>query len=139
MRHKLIPGAMALLFAIGVHVTTIQDAQASAAAFFKCKFAQGATMDQLVEATAAFVAAAKEDGHEGYSVRFLSPVFASDISPGTFWWVGVAGNLAAIGAINDYWDSDANTEHRDRFGELSAGCSVSSLHVVTEVGEGMEE
>ena len=138
MRHKLFLGAMALLFAIGVQVTAMQDAQAEAAAFFKCKFAEGATMEQLVTATEAFVAAAKENGHEGYSVRFLSPVFASDITRGTFWWVGVGPNLAAIGAINDYWDSEANTEHRDRFGELSADCTVASLHVVTNVGGGME-
>ena len=76
MRHKLFLGAIAFLFAIGLHVTTIQHAQASAAEFFKCKLAEDATMEQLVTATEAFLAAAKENGHEGYSVRFLSPVFS---------------------------------------------------------------
>lgn len=139
MRHKFFLAAIAFLFAIGLHVTTIQDAQASAAEFFKCKLAEDATMEQLVTATEAFLAAAKENGHEGYSVRFLSPLFSSDISPGTYWWVGVGPNLAAIGAINDYWTSDANKEHRDRFGELSPSCETASLHVVTNVGEMMEE
>ncbi len=139
MRHKFFVGAIALVFAIGVHVTTIQTAQAAAAEFFKCTLAEDATMEQLVTATEAFLATAKENGHEGYSVRFLSPLFSSDISPGTFWWVGVGPNLAAIGAINDYWTSNANKEHRDRFGELSPSCETSSLHVVTNVGETMEE
>ena len=139
MGHKLFVGAIALVFAVGIQVTTIQTAQAAAAAFFKCKFADGATMAQLVTATEAFVATVKENGHEGYSVRFLSPVFSSDISPGTFWWVGVGPDLATIGAINDFWDSEANTVHRERFGELSSGCTTSSLHVVTNVGETMEE
>ncbi len=139
MRKKLLRGAAAIAVAAGMNLATMQVAQASAAEFFKCKLAEDATMEQLVTATEAFLAAAKENGHEGYSVRFLSPLFSSDISPGTFWWVGVGPNLAAIGAINDYWTSDANKEHRDRFGELSAGCTVSSLHVVTNVGEMMEE
>lgn len=139
MGHKLFVGAIALVFAIGVQVTTIQTAQAAAAEFFKCKLAEDATMEQLVTATEAFLATAKENGHEGYSVRFLSPVFSRDTSRGTFWWVGVAPDLTAIGAINDYWPSDANTEHRDRFRELSADCTVASLHVVTNVGQTMEE
>ena len=139
MRHKLFVGAIALVFAIGVQVTTIQTAQAAAAEFFKCKLAEGATMEQLVTATEAFLATAKENGHEGYSVRFFSPVFSRDISPGIFWWVGVGPNLAAVGAINDYWFSDANKEHRDRFGELSPSCETGSLHMVTNVGEMMEE
>ena len=124
--------------AAGMNLAAIGAVNASAAEFFKCKFAEGATMDQLVEATAAFLVDAKANGHEDYSVRFLSPVYSSDITAGTFWWVGVALNLAGAGAINDYWDSDANTAHRERFGELSTGCSMSSLHVVTNVGE-MEE
>ncbi|MCH8203350.1 MAG: hypothetical protein IH996_09615 [Proteobacteria bacterium] len=139
MKRKYLGGVAAIAVAAAVNMVTVGAAQADAAAFFKCTFAEGATMDQLVEATAAFVATVKENGYEGYSVRFLSPVFSSDISPGTFWWVGVGPSLEVIGAINDYWTSDANTEHRDRFGELSAGCTVSSLHVVTNVGEMTQE
>ena len=127
MRKKLLMGAAAIAVAAGMNMVTVGTAQANAAAFFKCTFAEGATMDQLVEATAAFVATVKENGYEGYSVRFLSPVFSSDISPGTFWWVGVGPSLEVIGAINDYWTSDANKEHRDRFGERAVGIQQHPL------------
>ena len=132
-------GAAAIAVAAGMNLPTMQAAQASAAEFFKCKLAEDATMEPLVTATEAYLAAAKENGQEGYSVRFLSPVFSRDISPGTYWWVGMGPNLAAVGAINDYWFSDANKEHRDRFSELSPSCEIGSLHMVTNVGEMMEE
>ncbi len=139
MKRKYLGGVAAIAVAASMNMVTVGAAQADAAAFFKCTFAEDATMDQLVEATAAFVATVKEKGFEGYSVRFLSPVFSRDISPGTFWWVGVGPSLEVIGAINDFWVTEANKEHRDRFSELSPSCETSSLHMVTNVGEMMEE
>jgi hypothetical protein len=135
MKRKYLGSVAAIAVAAAINMAAIGAAQASAAEFFKCKLAEDATMEQLVTATEAFVVTAKENGHEDYSVRFLSPVYSSDVSRGTFWWVGVGPNLAALGAINDYWESDANTEHRDRFRELSTGCETASLHVLTRVGE----
>lgn len=136
MRKTLLTGAAAFAVAAGLTLVTTNSAQASAAEFFKCKLAEDATIEQLVEATAAFLEDAHANGHEGYSVRFLSPVFSGDISPGVFWWVGVGPSLGAVGALNDYWQSEANTEHRDRFRELTSGCEMSSLHAITNVDVG---
>jgi acyl dehydratase len=91
-------------------------------------------MDQLVASTQAYLEAAEaEPTMEGYTVRFLSPVYSADTSRGVFWWVGVAPSLAALGAANDYWGTEANAEHSNRFGELTDDCESSSAHYLTPV------
>lgn len=136
MTRKFLTGAAVIAVGAGVTLAPTGSAQAAAAEFFKCKLAEDVTMEQLVEATAAFLEDAHKNGHEGYSVRFLSPVFSGDISPGTFWWVGVGPTMGAVGALNDYWEGEANTEHRDQFRELTGGCEMSSMHVITNVDVG---
>lgn len=116
---------------LGGALAAVAPAAASAQAveFFKCTLAEGASIQQLTEATRAFLKDAEGvPAMEGYSVRFLTPLYASDISHGSFYWVGIAADFAALGAANDYWDSEANAAHRRRFGELSSDCEASSAY-----------
>lgn len=133
MISKVLTAAATVAIAAGLNLAVAQSAQANAVEFFKCKLAEKATMDQLVTATKAMLKDAKAKGHAEYGVYFLNPLYSTDISSGTFYWVGVGPSAGAVGAFNDYWESEANKKHRDRFGELSAGCESSSLHYGTEV------
>ena len=110
-------------------------AHAQAVEFYKCHISDEGTMEAIIDATAAMLETAHENGHAEYTVSFLNPLYASDISRGVFYWVGSAPSYAAIGAFNDYWDSEENNEHRARWRALSSGCDSSSLYGVYRVGE----
>jgi hypothetical protein len=131
---NILRAVSTLIVGAGIAVVAPSAANAQAAEFFKCTLAEGATMDQLVASTRAFLETAEaEPTMEGYTVRFLSPVYSTDTSRGVFWWVGVAPSLAALGAANDYWGTEANAEHSSRFRELTDDCESSSAHYLTPV------
>ncbi|MCB2112332.1 MAG: hypothetical protein KDD85_02150 [Parvularculaceae bacterium] len=132
MTHSAIKTIIAASLAGGICMTA-SPANASAVEFFKCTLEENATMSQLVAATKAMLKDAHANDHAGVGVYYLNPLYSSDISRGVFYWVGVAEDAGAIGAFNDYWESDANKKHRDKFVELSSGCESSSLHYGTEV------
>ena len=129
MRKRL--AATAFLLAFAAAVSFAHDARAEAVEFFKCKLADGATIAQLVELANNFEGVAAENGLEGINVAFLTPLYSSDLSEGTFWWVGMAPNYAGAGQINDIWDSDAGEPTRDRWDELVSSCENSSLYRLT--------
>lgn len=133
MKAKLFTSAVVLMAAMAVQGASIPAAKAEAVEFFKCSLAEGAKISDLVTATKALLETARENGIENYSVRYISPLYSSDISRGTHYWVGIAPNAADMGAFNDYWDTDANKGHRKKFRELTADCENSSLYYSTPV------
>ncbi len=136
MRGKLFTGVAAIAVSILLQGANIQAAKAEAAAaveFFKCTLVEGKNMDDLVAVTKALLKTAKENGIENYSVRFITPLYSTDISRGTHYWVGIAPNAAEMGAFNDYWDTDANKKHREKYRELTEKCEASSLYYETPV------
>lgn len=133
MRGKLLTGVTAITAAILLQGASIPTAKAAAVEFFKCTLAEGAKVSDLVTVTKAMLTTAKENGIENYSVRFMSPLYSSDISRGTHYWVGIAPNAAEMGAFNDYWESDTNKKHRGKFRELTEDCEASSMHYSTPV------
>ena len=119
------------LAAVAAMMLTSAPALGEANEYFKCTLKEGVETEALVTLGKDFVAQAAKNGHADFSVAFLFPVFAADISRGSFFWQGTAPNIAGIGAINDYWeDSDANADIRKRWGELLVGCESSSVFVV---------
>lgn len=99
--------------------------------YFKCTLKEGVKTEALTELGKDFVALAGKHGHKDYSLAFLFPVFAADISRGSFFWQGTAPNLAGIGAINDFWeDEDDNEDIRKRWRAMIDDCESSSIFVV---------
>lgn len=130
---KPIKICVALAATMGLGVAAAPPANAEAADFFKCKMKEGSTIEQVTEVIRAFVKDAKKNGYDKYSVRFLLPVYSSDISAGVFWWVGVDKNLGSLASGNEYWISEKNRTHREKFNALIKDCESSSLHHVVEV------
>ena len=104
--------AAVVLGIAGVAISA-NTAKAGAVEHFKCSLAEGKTMDDLVSVASHFHQVIADAGIEGYSVSYLSPLFSSDIKRGNFYWVGTASDVATIGAINDFWDTDENKPVRD--------------------------
>lgn len=110
-----------------------QPVAAQSVEFFKCRLAEGASMEEMVEATTAMLETAHQNGQSDYTVSFLTPLYAEDTTRGLFIWVGSASSFSAIGAFNDYWDDEVNTGHRARWRELSTGCESASVYGLQEV------
>ncbi len=107
---------------------------APAADFFKCKLKDGATLEQAAAVAAGVLKDAKAQNQmEGYSIRFLQPVYSGDTSNGVFYWVGAGPSIGSVAATNDYWMSEANKAHREAFNALVKSCSSASLHYIIEV------
>jgi hypothetical protein len=106
-------------------VFSAAPATAGVVEFFKCKLADTATMEQLVSTATAMLTDAKAHGLGDYSLYFLNPLYSSDISNGTFYWVGASPNATRLGAYNDFWIADAMKKHRDKFRPLIKECSAS--------------
>lgn len=128
-----IKSSVAVAAIAGLSVAAAPPANAEAADFFKCKMKEGTTIEQVTTVVSAFVKDAKKNGFDKYSVRFLLPVYSSDISTGVFWWVGVDQSLGSLASGNEYWISEKNRTHREKFNALIKDCESSSLHHVVNV------
>ncbi len=130
MRDNLRVLAVAAIAAVTSYAISAQPADAAAREFFKCKLANGASMDDLAGLVKDFNKVASDNGFANYQAELLSPLFASDISRGTFIWQGNAPNFERIGAINDWWESsDANADIRKRWQEMTE-CESASVYAV---------
>jgi hypothetical protein len=128
-----IKTCVALTATMGLGVAAAPPASAEAADFFKCKMREGTTIEQVTAVIRVFVKDARKNGYDKYSVRFLMPVYSNDISAGVFWWVGVDKDLGSLASGNEYWVSEKNRSHREKFNALIKDCESSSLHQVIEV------
>lgn len=125
--------ATAAAIGLGGFSLMASPANAGAVEYFKCSLADGKTMDDLVSVAAHFHQVIADAGIDGYVVSYLSPLFAQDIKRGNFHWVGTADDVATIGEINDFWESDANKAVRDHWIEVTSDCETSSVHFSTYV------
>lgn len=130
MRDSLRVLAVAAIAAVTGFAISAQPADAAAREFFKCKLADGVSMDDMGGLVKDFNKIASDNGFADYQAELLSPLFSGDISRGTFFWQGNAPNFERIGALNDWWDkSDANADIRKRWREMT-DCEFSSLYDV---------
>ncbi len=131
--------ATALTLALGAGAFTAGEARADSAEFFKCTMAEGGSLEALVQIGSDAEKRMAENGLENYHVAIMTPLFSSDLSEGTFYWIGVANDFAGAGMANDIWESSANDDIRARWDEQITGCESSSLHRVTFTPDEDEE
>lgn len=130
MRDNLRVLAVAAIAAVTSYAMSAQPADAAAREFFKCKLADGVSMEDMAGLVKDVTKIATANGLGDYHAELLLPLFSSDISKGTFYWQGNAPNFERIGAANDWWEnSDANADIRKRWGEMT-DCENSSLYKV---------
>lgn len=129
----------AIVLALATPLAFTQEARAEAAEFFKCRLVEGGSIENLVAIANDFEAIVAENGLEDYNVSFLTPLYASDLKEGTFWWVGIAQNYSGAGRANEIWESSAGDGVRARWDENIRGCENSSLYSLTRTPNGDED
>lgn len=130
MLQSIIVSMIVILFTLSI---SSFSANAAAREYFKCKLVNGATAEAMIELSNDFMKIARKEGFEDYSMELLWPLFAADISRGSFFWAGMAPNAERIGALNDFWEnSDANADIRKRNRALTT-CESSSLYMTSEI------
>ena len=108
-------------------------AYAEANEYFKCTMDEDTKTEDLVDLGKDFVGLLDANGQSGVRVAFLFPLYSADISQGSFFWQATAANFAGLGALNDFWDSDANKKIRLRWEDLVEDCENSSVYNVVRV------
>lgn len=108
-------------------------AHADARAFFKCKMFDGVKKEAMVNLASDFMKITREEGFKDHSTDLLWPMFAHDISRGTFYWVDSSPTASQSAALENFFgESEANADIRKKFTALGT-CESSSLYSVTKI------
>lgn len=98
--------------------------------YFNCTLDEDAKTEDLVKLGKDFTALLEANGQTGVRIAFLFPLYSADISRGSFFWQATAANFAGLGAMNDFWDTDASADIRKRWTKLTSNCKTSSAYAV---------
>jgi hypothetical protein len=109
-------------------VPTTAPKGTAATEYFKCTMSDDATFDKVVAASEAMLKDARAAGIRDYELNLFVPLYDYDTSFGVFYWVGTSPNATRLGAYNDFWKADANSENRDRFAKLIKQCDRAGVY-----------
>jgi len=95
---------------------------------FKCTLNEGKTRADLIAFRAEYAAAVEASGLADYSLAVMFPIYAGDIHPGGFTWIGRLGDFENLQKISTWFRA---TEWPAKFQHLMS-CEESALLQVVD-------
>ncbi|MEH6637179.1 MAG: hypothetical protein V7700_16790 [Halioglobus sp.] len=103
-------------------------AMAEVAESYKCKTNPGVSRQQIADMGTSYIEVGRAKGYDDFHLTLQFPMYAADMSNGTFYWNGTSPTMATMEEAIAIWVSAENSEALSMWVELVQDCESASLY-----------